>query len=429
MKPHTVLGSIVPITLWLAPIRCEALEGAPPALQVQVEDSAGILIIENPRPPEGSRLGWRIGSEPTVSIGEVDGEEPYLLHVAWDATRLGDGRIVVTNTSTQELRVFDARGAYLETWGGAGEGPGEFTELWQVERWPGDSIVAWTAPRQGISVFASDGSFGRTFNMERDGDPLWPFFFPQSITRNGSVLAVLALPNADTLVAELRDGEGRTTARFGTHANMEVHRVVVDGRASSGRTIFGRGPVHAAWGDRIVIGSTDRYELKIFRPDGSLERLVRHAHVPRAPTAADVAAYIDENVLQPSPGMSDAERQSLRRSRRVYESMPVAAHFPAFTSIITDALGHLWVEEYEFPGEERPGSLWTVFDSEGQVLGFVETPEVLQILEIGEDYVLTWNRDELDVEYVQSWPLDRAPEPAGESLHAAPDLADIQPLG
>ena len=87
--------------------------------------------------------------------------------------------------------------------------------------------------------------------------------------------------------------------------------------------------------------------------------------------------------------------------------MPVAAHFPAFTSIITDALGHLWVEEYEFPGEERPGSLWTVFDSEGQVLGFVETPEVLQILEIGEDYVLTWNRDELDVEYVQSWPLDR----------------------
>ena len=126
MKPHTVLGSIVPITLWLAPIRCEALEGAPPALQVQVEDSAGIRIIENPRPPEGSRLGWRIGSEPTVSIGEVDGEEPYLLHVAWDATRLGDGRIVVTNTSTQELRVFDARGAYLETWGGAGEGPGEF---------------------------------------------------------------------------------------------------------------------------------------------------------------------------------------------------------------------------------------------------------------------------------------------------------------
>ena len=48
------------------------------------------------------------------------------------------------------------------------------------------------------------------------------------------MLAVLALPNADTLVAELRDGEGRTTARFGTHANMEVHRVVVDGAGKFG---------------------------------------------------------------------------------------------------------------------------------------------------------------------------------------------------
>lgn len=407
MKTPAILPSIVLIALLLTPIRCVALTGVPPAPQVQVEDSAGILIVENASPPEGSRLGWRIGSEPAVSIGEVDGEEPYLLHVAWDATRLSDGRIVVTNTSTQELRVFDARGTYIATWGGAGEGPGEFTELWQVERWPGDSIVAWTAPRQGISVFAPDGSFGRTFNMERDGDPLWPFFSPQSVTGNGSVLAVLALPNADTLVAELRDGEGRTTAHFGTHANMEVHRAVVDGRASSGRTIFGRTPVHAAWGDRIVIGSTDRYELKAFRPDGSLERLVRRAHVPRTPTPANVTAYIDENVRQPSPGMSAAERQSLRRSRRVYESMPVAEHFPAFNSIITDAVDHLWVEEYELPGEERPGSVWTVFDSEGQALGFVETPDVLQIVEIGEDYILTWKRDELDVEYVQLWRLDR----------------------
>ena len=398
-----VLASVLGVFMMIA---CEnpGSESARPGAQVR--DSADIRIIENASPPEGSRLGWRIGSEPTVSIGEVDGEEPYLLHVAWDATRLSDGRIVVTNTSTQELRVFDARGTYAETWGGAGEGPGEFAELWQVERWPGDSIVAWTAPRQGISVFASDGSFGRTFNMESYGD-LWAFFSPKSVTRDGSLLAVLAFPNADTLVAELRDGEGRTTANFGTHTNMETHRVVVDGRASSGGTIFGRRPVYATWGDRIVIGSTDRYELKAFRADGSLERLVRRAHVPRAPTPADVAAYIDENVPQPSPGISDAERQGLRRSRRVYESMPVAGHFPAFTSIITDALDHLWVEEYEFPGEERPGSLWTVFDAEGQVLGFVETPEVLAILEIGEDYILTWKRDDLDVEYVQVWPLER----------------------
>ena len=80
---------------------------------------------------------------------------------------------------------------------------------------------------------------------------------------------------------------------------------------------------------------------------------------------------------------------------------------PAFTSIIVDRLHHLWVEEYELPGEERPGTLWTVFDPEGRVLGFVETPDGPEIHEIGEDYILGHVHDELQVEHVQVWPLRR----------------------
>lgn len=387
-------------------LACEDAD-APDGPGTQVRDSADIRIIENASPPEGSRLNWRIGPEPTLSIGQVDGEDSYLLHSVGDATRLNDGRIVVANRGTQELRVFDARGTYLETWGGAGEGPGEFTELWSVERWPGDSIAAWTAQRLGISVFASDGSYGRTFNMESYGSPLWIFFSPVSVTPDGSVLAVLSPEVADTTVAELRDGEGRTTANFGAHPSIQIHRFVEDGRATSFLKIFGRRPVFATWGERVVIGSTDRYELKAFRADGSLERLVRRAHVPRAPTAADVGAYIDDRQPPPTPDMSDAEAESARSWRRGYGSVPVAEHFPAFESIMTDAVDHLWVEEYEFPGEERPGQLWTVFDPEGHVLGFVETPEVFRFFEVGEDYILTMVRNELDVESVQLWPLDR----------------------
>ena len=381
--------------------------------RAQIRDSADIRIVENQTPPEASRLDWRIGPEPTVSIGEMDGEEPYLLSGAGDGTRLSDGRIVVVNRSTNELRVFDARGTHVATWGGTGEGPGEFTELGSVHRWPADSIAAWTAARLGISVLASDGSFGRTFRMAGDGReshgrPLWIFFTPVSVTRDGSVLTLLAFPNVDTLVVELRDGEGRTTANFGTHPSWEPHRVTLDGRNSSHRKIFGREPVHGIWGDRIVIGSTAHYELKAFRADASLERIVRRAHVPRAPTPADIAAYIDQSVPQSRPGMSDADLENLQRdSRRRLESVPVAEHFPVFTSIMSDALDHLWVEEYEFPGEERAGSLWTVFDPKGRVLGFVETPEGLWIWEIGEDYILGRADDELGVESVQVWPLER----------------------
>ena len=409
------------VLLVLIPLACEDQGSDSASSRTQIRDSAGIRIMENASPPEDSRLPWRIGPKPTVSIGEMVGEEPYLLNGARDATRLSDGRIVVANLGTNELRVFDARGIHVATWGGTGEGPGEFTELGHVDRWPADSIVAWTAARLGISVFASNGSFGRTFRMQSDGRekygrPLWIFFTPVSATRHGSVLTVLKFPNEDTLVVELRDGEGRTTANFGTHPSWEPHLVTLDGRNSSHMKIFGRAPVHGIWGDRIVIGDTDRYEFKAFQADGSLERIVRRGHVPRVPTAADVAAYIDQQVPQPRPGMSDADVENLQRdSRRRNESVPVAEHFPAFTSIMSDAVDHLWVEEYEFPGEERPGSLWTVFDPEGRVLGFVETPEGLWIWEIGEDYILGRAEDELGVESVQVWPLERSTRAEGRN--------------
>ena len=71
-------------------------------------------------------------------------------------------------------------------------------------------------------------------------------------------------------------------------------------------------------------------------------------------------------------------------------------------------MGYLWVEEYEFPGEKRDGVLWTVFDPEGRVMGFVETPEGVRVFEIGADYLLGTVRDELGVEYVRVWGLGRA---------------------
>ena len=82
-------------------------------------------------------------------------------------------------------------------------------------------------------------------------------------------------------------------------------------------------------------------------------------------------------------------------------------HFPAFSTVLADDTGHLWVREYDLPREENPAPLWTVFDPEGRVLGFVETPAGLDILQIGEDFILGRVKDEFEVVYVQLWPLER----------------------
>ncbi len=125
----------------LIPVACQpdATHGSLPT--PILHDSAGIRIVGNPRPPEGSRL-WQVGPEWTVSIGDREGDDPYLLHQVMDAMRLPDGRIVVANGGDGELRVFDGSGTHVATWGGRGEGPDEFEYLSLVEPWPGDSIIA-----------------------------------------------------------------------------------------------------------------------------------------------------------------------------------------------------------------------------------------------------------------------------------------------
>ena len=92
--------------------------------QYGVRDSAGIRIAENPRTAPDSRLAWRVGTDPLVSIGTPEAAADFQLHKVEDATRLADGRIVVANGGSMELLVFDATGQCLASWGGQGEGPG-----------------------------------------------------------------------------------------------------------------------------------------------------------------------------------------------------------------------------------------------------------------------------------------------------------------
>ena len=405
MKTRTVATFLA-----LAATSCQQDQRSPAGLHSEARDSAGVRIIDNARPADDSRLPWQIGREPTVSIGVLEGEEPYMLHNVVGATKLSDGRIVVANSGTSELRVFNATGIHTATWGGEGEGPGEFPYLRALDPWPGDSVAAWYGLRRGISVFDADGNFGRNFTLERNQDDPSSFaVMPKSVTHDGLVLTTHDPHMIDTVLVDIRDGEGRIRSSLGIHPGQEMQ--LVDGMMY--QTMFGARVAQEPWGDLIVICQTNRYELKAFSRDGTLARIVRRGHEPRAVTRGDVDAYIDASIEEEVPyypdDLSQGETEAYQADqRRQYEATPVAEHFPAFTSLVVDALDHLWVEEYEFPGEERPGARWTVFDAEGRVLGLVETAEGLQIYEIGEDYILGHAMDELDVESVQLWPLERS---------------------
>lgn len=382
---------------------------------VDIRDSADIRIVENPRPADDSRLPWRIGSEPSVSIGEYEGDDPYILHQANDAVMLPDRRIVVANMGTNEIRLYDAQGVHQIMWGGTGGGPAEFQGLTGIALWPGDSVFAWEVGRSasgradlwGGSVFDLAGNLGRSFQIESDdGQGLQP----RVVLASGEILGRRTTGGAEdgywrmeaaySLVAR----EGAAELSFGTHPGLEGFRGVYSGvMLHIARMAYSRGLHETAWEGMLVITTDDRYELHAYRmSDGALARIVRREHSSRAPTRAEVVDAMLNAFIE-----AEQPEEVIEMFRPAYDEVPIVGSFPAFRALLADALGHLWVREYTPPDIERPAPLWTLFDPEGQVLGFVETPADFEVFEIGADYLLGRATDEIGIERIQVWELER----------------------
>ena len=390
-------------------------DGASSEAEGDDRDSTGVRIVENPRPADDSRLPWRIGTQPSVSIGEFEGDDPYILHEANDAVMLPDRRVVVANTATDEIRLYDAEGLHQTTWGGTGGGPAEFQALAGIALWPGDSILAWEPRRSssgradpwGGSVFDLVGNLGRSFRIESgDGHGLEP----RVVLASGEILGRRTTGGAEDgywrmeAAYSLVDGDGVAGTSFGTHPGLEGFRGVYGGvMLQVARMAFSRGLHEAEWEGTLVIATDDRYELRAYRKsDGALAKLVRREHSTRAPTRAEVVeAMLDAFIRAEQP------EEVIEMFRPAYDEAPIVEAFPAFRTVLADALGHLWVKEYTPPDIERPAQLWTVFDPEGRVLGFVETPSELEVFEIGADYLLGRATDEIGIERIQVWELER----------------------
>lgn len=196
---------------------------------VTARDSAGVTIVENAALLEDASLGWTIGPSPVVEIGVLDGPEEYQLFRVRDARWLTDGRIAVVNAGSQEIRIYGADGIHLATWGGRGEGPGEFIDPTTLSWWPGDSVAVWDRRLRRLSIFAADGALGRTLvfpTIEGMPTPL----FSHAQADGNSVVRMTVLPpegpprglSRQPVAAAVVDPDGALRAGLGTHPGREA---------------------------------------------------------------------------------------------------------------------------------------------------------------------------------------------------------------
>ncbi|MBX3133719.1 MAG: hypothetical protein KF689_10080 [Gemmatimonadaceae bacterium] len=344
----------------------------------------------------------RIDPTPVLSIGVEEGDEPYQLHLVRDAIRLADGRVVVANTGSQELRIFDAAGRYTGALGRRGGGPMEFSEMSSMLLHPlGDGIVA-----------ADDGVF-RVHHIGADLRYRTTRAFSLSTETPRPFLRAVAA-NGDLIATAFADG-GRLTGQPGQVLPSSYHILRYDSLGTLRDTVLQlpsrprfvnehAGSVHfpylplssetlwAVDGDRLVLVSPVAPVLEFRGFDGQVtgEEAWMRARV----RTADVWEEYQRRALAQMRGADSARYAALYA-----KALPMPEYAPLYQGIKLDGARRIWLERFRMPGVTQ--QRWDVLSPEGKLLGEVATPEGVTVLRIGRDHLVGRARDSLGVERVQ----------------------------
>lgn len=436
---------------------CSEAPAEPPPPLFTVTDSAGVRVVVNSGPQWGEGEGWRVTAGPLVTLGVRDYPLEQQFVRLGEATRLRDGTIVLLEIEDMQLRAFNASGGLLWTAGGVGDGPGEtrpypdtrpvltrlrgdtlqlqngqdrirFNSVGELieqrkvdyarfRRWGQiflqycpfaayflhDAIVFCEDAREspsGTDSWTSEQTIMRTdWSLDRL-DTLGTFFEAAGASVEMDFSAVLADPKYD-LVRE----------HFGVRRNMSV------------ASRFGpKGSFRVGGHDRprFLYARNDRYRIEVWDIATGKLSMVVERRTPRRAWTEEETAYENQRGLfvpigteQPRVDWSDDRWSPL-------DSVSIAEDF------LLDDLGFLWVRRGPSPAEGDEGMLreftapdgveWAipsssglhdVFRPDGVYLGTVKLPRDLQITEIGPDYILGIVRDELGIQYVWMYGLDR----------------------
>jgi len=360
-------------------------------------DSVSVRIVHS-TPDTVQR--WRISGTPLLDIGAGDSEENTLYQVR-GAYRLQDGRVVVADAGSLQLRYFDVAGALDAVIGRSGEGPGEFRDITWFGTLPGDSLLVWDVMLRRLTVFDATGARVRDA-VNQTQSSITGVFDDGSMVGRGFVSfdappsGMVRPPNAVVHV----NPDGSLADSIGAVSGSDAYFAPIERGFRVISPPFGRNTAIAARGDRLYIGDTELPEIRVLVSGGAPRLFVRWDDAGRRVTTADI-----ERAKQEAVG--DEEDDAARRDvEQIYARMPIAESMPVWSSVHVSRDGEMWVQRYRPSWEEGPVE-WIVFDSNGAFITRVLLPERFRPTDIGRDYILGVQRDDMDVEHVRMYVIAR----------------------
>ena len=364
-------------------------------VQVQIEDSAGVRIVQYAGVPE-VEPPFVIAEEPVYRHGANPGD--YTFQLVNVGRLFPDGSAVVADRENSEVVVLSPDGTTHEVLARRGQGPGDIVYPYSMFVLGQDSVLVPDRRLSRLTLFVGD-SIARIASLPRSSS-----LGVAGIGSSGTLMMMNRTPYRSWVDIEEEWLAGHMTL-FDTETGALDTVASYDHwpRERSGLMnpiIRAVGEVTVATG-QFVYTRSDRPEITWRLPDGTVTRIVRWRAEPTLLTEELLEAVEAYNRMigRMNYGVSDARLEEIvQEDMSRYRAM-IGQPLPLFGSPFADADGNVWLPSYR-PAYPEEGSPYTVISPDGEWLGQVETPPRFRILDVTGGLVLGVLRDEMDVENV-----------------------------
>ncbi len=323
-----------------------------------------------------------------ASIGVDAGTDEYMFGSVAGVWASED-EIFVVDTQVPAVRVYGFDGAFRRTIGGAGQGPGEYTDPSAIIGTPAGRIYLLDDHNNRAHVYTRDGGYIETWPAR--GVPYWPI----AVDDDGTLwlpTTVQEGPDPDDFrrAIQAHGPEGPFGPRF-MLADIGFRPLVlsINGRD---REVVPFAPRHhwaPAGPATFVVGAGDRYRFE-YQREGETVRIVERYWDP-VPIDPDYVEWARRVTVSQYGGATGSWS---------WNGAEIPDHMPAFSGLFPMASGEVWVRR-RAPSNRQDDCVddpiaagaaaaradpcwvvrWTrdVFDSEGRYLGDVQFPPGLQL--------------------------------------------------
>ena len=382
-------------------------------------DSAGVRVVTNPREGIWTRsTTWRV--ERDLAIGTVTGSPEYEFGRVVDVEAGRDGRIYALDQMAAQVRVFDASGEHLFSFGGLGEGPGELSNhdplgaLAVLADSTGDLFVVDRLSNR-LNRFTADGEFLGYLGLAVESGTVEPI--ASGILPNGDYVVHRVVRDTWNGILRVDSRDGRTLDTLLTFSLQPSAWGLTQQNAQGRTEALMHSPLWTILRDgRLVAGRSDRSSFEVWGADRQLNMIVRRHEEHPVLSESEQERYLDRlmeiwEIMFREEGESESWiEEQIQRGREVYippERLPAVTGFaegPEETIWLRSArpveLMTSHVLYARLPVREFWSRNWEVFSGEGRWLGTVALPARFTLFRIRGHYLYGVEEDDLDVQRV-----------------------------